>query len=201
VAEIKPAAIPCLIDGEEQVLRYIDQGNARDPAQSAWRASLGITVVSPMLPSAYSPPIFTLTAPGLGTLEVRTAWCSSGLLAYTVRGRGQTVPVPVPAPRRAEERDRLRRNAVQQYGPAVAAGVVTAGAVVAGRALWRHFWRVVIRRFALRGAVALSLAAADGPLPVGDLIAAGMAIMTVIDIINLWDELWREADRIAAEGA
>ena len=33
VAETNPAEIECLVDGEEQLLRYIDQGNAHDPAQ------------------------------------------------------------------------------------------------------------------------------------------------------------------------
>lgn len=79
VAEIKPAALPCLVDGEEQLLRYIDQGNAQDPAQVAWRASLGVKVVTPMLQSAYPPP--SLVVP---PVIIRTAWCTAGLLAYTV---------------------------------------------------------------------------------------------------------------------
>jgi hypothetical protein len=53
VAEIKPAAMACLIDGEEQLLGYINQGNAQDPDQVAWRNALGIKVVAPMLPSTY----------------------------------------------------------------------------------------------------------------------------------------------------
>lgn len=67
----------------------------------------------------------------------------------------------------------------------------------APRALWRHFWRTVIRRFALRGATMVALAAADGPLPIGELIDIGLAIWTIWEIINLWDELWEEAETIA----
>jgi hypothetical protein len=206
VAEIKPAAVPCLIDGEEQLLRYIDQGNARDATQSAWRASLGVTVVAPVLQSTYQPPTLILSAPGIGSLVVRSAWCTAGLLGYTVRRRSrQPVPIPVPVPetRRVGERNRLRQGVAERYGPAVVAGVA-AGAVAAarsaaGRALWRHFWQVVVRRFALRESTALGLAAADGPLPIGDLIALGMTLWTVVDILRLWDEMWREADQIAAQ--
>jgi len=69
---------------------------------------------------------------------------------------------------------------------------------LARRAGWRQFWRVIVRRFALRGAVAASLAAADGPLPVGDLIGLGLTIWMVWEIIQLWDTLWREAETQSA---
>jgi hypothetical protein len=200
VAEIKPASIPCLIDGEEQELRYIDQGNARDDTQAAWRSSLGVTVVSPMLESAYSPPNFIISIPGVARAELKTAWCGPGLMAYSVSLSGQPVPIRVPQSRRNEERQRLRdgsRGAV----PAMVAAGAAAVTVVAGRALWRHFWRAVIERFAIRGAVALGLSAADGPLPFGELISLGMAVVTVVQIVNDWNDLWREADRIAANGA
>jgi hypothetical protein len=62
---------------------------------------------------------------------------------------------------------------------------------------WRHFWKAVARRFALRGAAAATLAAADGPLPIGDLAALGLSIWTIIDIVRLSDALWREAAMIA----
>ncbi len=201
VAEIKPAAVPCLVDGEEQFLRYIDQGNARDAAQIAWRASLGVTVVSPLLENAYTPPSFRVTAPGVASAELKTAWCTPGLLAYTVKVSGEPVRVPVPQRQRAEARERLRQEAASSAAP-VAVGVgVAIVAAVAGRALWRHFWRAVIQRFAIRGAIALALSAADGPLPFGELISLGLAAVTVIQIISDWNNLWREADRIAAEGA
>jgi hypothetical protein len=93
VGEIKPAVIPCLIDGESQVLGYIDAGNATDPQQVAWRAGLGVTVVSPMLEKHYPPTSFSV-----GIADVETTWCNPGLLAYTVHRRGVKVPVPVPVP-------------------------------------------------------------------------------------------------------
>ena len=77
-------------------------------------------------------------------------------------------------------------------------GLVGAAAARVG---WSHFWRAVARRFAVRGTTAAVLAAADGPLPVGDLVAAGLTLWTVIDILRLHDELWREAGRIAREEA
>ncbi len=73
---------------------------------------------------------------------------------------------------------------------------------VAGAAVgWRYFWKAVAVRFAARGATAAVLAAADGPLPVGDLVAAGLAIWTVVDIIRLSDQLWMDAAQIQARGA
>lgn len=80
-------------------------------------------------------------------------------------------------------------------------GVLTAGSAIIIRAKWKHFWQAVIKRFALRGAAALGLTAADGPLPVGDLIALGLTIWMIIDIISLYDVLWRDAERIAAQTA
>jgi|GEM_PF-3901888 len=97
VAEIKPAALPCLVDGEEQELRYIEQGNARDAAQAAWRQSLGIKVVAPMLESAYSPPTLQVGVPGAASAELTAAWCTPGLLAYTVRVH-TTPPPPITVP-------------------------------------------------------------------------------------------------------
>ncbi len=66
---------------------------------------------------------------------------------------------------------------------------------------WKYFWKAVIKRFAVRGATALALAAADGPLPVGDLIAAGMAILTIVDVIRFSRPLWDEAAKIKAQEA
>jgi hypothetical protein len=63
---------------------------------------------------------------------------------------------------------------------------------VSQKVLWRRFWQVVIQRFALRGAAAAGLSVADGPFPVGDLIALGIAIWTLWDLFRLWDELWNQ---------
>lgn len=78
-----------------------------------------------------------------------------------------------------------------------AAGVT---GVVAARATWRHFWGAVMARFAVRGAAAATLSLADGPLPVGDLLAVGMTLVTVIDIVRFSDDLWREAENMARRG-
>lgn len=195
VAEIKPAAIPCLVDGEEQMLRYIDQGNATDPAQAAWRASMGVRVVTPMPSSAYTPPQLSI-----GSAQVETAWCSPGLLAHAVRGPGTPRTVPVPVRKRTEERQRYHDSAGSRIAVGVGAGAVVTA--VAGRALWRHFWRAVAERFALRGAIAAALAAADGPLPFGEIVDIGIGVATAVEIFVVWDDLWRAADQIAAtEGA
>lgn len=74
---------------------------------------------------------------------------------------------------------------------------IATGAAAAATVGWKYFWRAVAKRFAVRATTAAAIAAADGPLPVGDLIAAGMTIWTVIDIVRLSDELWRDARNIA----
>lgn len=66
--------------------------------------------------------------------------------------------------------------------PTLPRRIPSAPARIARRVPWRYFWRAVARRFALRGAIAATLTAADGPFPVGDLIAMGMAVATVIEI-------------------
>ena len=101
IAEVKPAAIPCLIDGEEQLLRCIDQGNAMDPVQIAWRNALGIKVVAPMLMSHYIPPSFIM--PGFVIL---TGWCNPGLMAYSV----VPVPPPVTSPETETESEPVADN-------------------------------------------------------------------------------------------
>lgn len=111
VAEIKPAAVECLIDGEIQALAYIDQGNSRDPEQLAWKAALGISVVSPMLESTYQPPTFDVSVPGVGSAELKAAWCTPGLMAYAVKVKGSGVKVPVTAPNPKKVKSPLRRVA------------------------------------------------------------------------------------------
>jgi hypothetical protein len=94
VAEIKPAPFPCLVDGEGQLARYVEHGNASDATATAWRASLGITGVVPMPASTYRPPRLTAGITGIAGVELRTAWCKPGLMAYSVHVSG-LVPVPV----------------------------------------------------------------------------------------------------------
>lgn len=68
----------------------------------------------------------------------------------------------------------------------------------AARAGWRHFWTAVVHRFAIRGVAAATLTAADGPFPFGDLVALGLTVWTIGEILLLWDALWREAALEAA---
>lgn len=72
---------------------------------------------------------------------------------------------------------------------------------VAGAVSWKYFWRAVAIRFAAQGAKSAFFAAADGPLPIGDLIAAGLSISIIIDIIRLNDTLWLEAAQLELEDA
>jgi len=79
VAEIKPASISCAVDGEAQLLRYVEQGNAPDDQQQAWRNTNGIAQVIPMFPSTYNP--YSIISENFTIL---VAWCSPGLLVYKV---------------------------------------------------------------------------------------------------------------------
>jgi hypothetical protein len=111
-------------------------------------------------------------------------------------------PAPVPADERTEEREKLRSD--PRLAPALAAAGAAAAtaAVVARRALWRHFWQAVVRRFAIRGAAAAAMSLADGPLPFGELASLGLGIFTIAQIAMDWNELWQQAEAIAAsEGA
>jgi hypothetical protein len=78
-----------------------------------------------------------------------------------------------------------------------AAGAV-GGAAAAG---WPYFWKAVCKRFAVRGTTAAALSVADGPLPVGELAALGLTLWTIVDIVRLRDELWRDADALKRQGA
>jgi hypothetical protein len=69
------------------------------------------------------------------------------------------------------------------------------------RLFWKKFWLAVVRRFAVTGTVAVVLSAADGPLPIGELISIGLALWTVYEIVQLWDVLTAEAEREALQEA
>jgi hypothetical protein len=140
-----------------------------------------------------------LAAPGLivyqicldvqGVLELATL---AALLRYIVRemnkqkGSGRFQPVDL-AP--AFREDQHLHDLARTLGLTL---VVTAAAAVG----WRYFWKAVAIRFAVRGAAAAALEATTGPLLVGNLLALGLAIWTVVDIIRLSDELWRDAEAI-----
>ncbi len=138
--------------------------------------------------------LYKLCVDANGAIELATLII---LLRYIIRqmnaqkGSGRFRPIDLqPAFRNNQQLADLART----LGITLA---VTATAAVG----WRFFWKAVAKRFAVRGATAAALAAADGPLPIGDLVAAGMALWTVVDIIRLNDELWRDAARIKQQGA
>jgi hypothetical protein len=66
--------------------------------------------------------------------------------------------------------------------------------------VWREFWKRVAAWLAKRGLAAAALAAADGPLPIGDLIAIGLTIWTIWELIELWDVFWQDAVLAASIG-
>jgi hypothetical protein len=90
IAEIKPAAIECLVDGEVQLARYIYQGNSDllpegkdDEELKGWKRRKKIKTLVPMKSSTY--PARTLRVLDVqGELKIEMAWCNPGLLAYKV---------------------------------------------------------------------------------------------------------------------
>lgn len=66
------------------------------------------------------------------------------------------------------------------------------GSRVSEKLLWQAFWKVVVKRFGIRGGAAAVFSAADGPLPVGELISIGLLAWTIIDIVRFWNELWQK---------
>ncbi len=137
IAEIKPAVLPCLIDGENQALGYINAGNASDPPQIAWRTGLSVSVVAPMLEKHYPAKSFSV-----GSAQVKTTWCTPGLLGYSVQNRSNAdpVPVPVPNPEKApvsEEQKKTLRERLPTVPEWVweTIGVTAAAAVIACFAL------------------------------------------------------------------
>ena len=158
---------------------------------SALKATLKVRRAAPGLL------LYKLCLESNGAIELATL---AVLLRYIVReinkqrGQGKFHPVDLaPAFRENQQLGDLAKALGLTLATTAAAGVAAVG--------WKFFWKAVAKRFAVRGATAAVLAAADGPLPIGDLVAAGMAIWTVVDIIRLSDELWRDAGTIAQSGA
>lgn len=86
------------------------------------------------------------------------------------------------------------------YGPAVGAeiyatsiAVGVAPAEVPIEIVWREFWKRVGAWLAKRGIAAGAIALADGPLPIGDLIAIGIGVWTLIELLDVLALLWEEA--------
>jgi hypothetical protein len=57
------------------------------------------------------------------------------------------------------------------------------------RLFWGRFWKMVVSRFALRGAIAATLSLLEGPLPFAKLFFLGMASYFVYEIIKEWPEI------------
>ena len=141
--------------------------------------------------------VYQLCLTSNGLIELATL---ALLLRYVVRELNKQRKSPTFRPVDLEPlfaRDQQLADLARNLGIAVAAGT----AATAGAVGWRYFWKAVAKRFAVRGAAAGALAAADGPLPVGDLLAAGLAIWTSVDIVRLSDELWRDARQLRDRGA
>lgn len=75
IAEIKPATWPWYVFAEEQLARYIDNGNADDNA--TLRATLGINKFVAMPPSRYRPKTLTV-----GGKRIKVVFCSPGIILY-----------------------------------------------------------------------------------------------------------------------
>ncbi len=73
------------------------------------------------------------------------------------------------------------------------------GSRVSQKVLWQTFWKVVIKRFGIRGTAAAAISLADGPLPVGELISIGIAIATLWDLFRLWNALWEQTAEVVTK--
>ncbi len=156
-------------------------------AGTALRATLNVRRSAPGLI------MYTLCLEVNGVMELATL---AVILRHIIRelnrqrGNRQLIPVDLSP---IFQKDEQLTEIARKLGLTMAAAAGGAAAVAG----WKHFWKAVAVRFAVRGSTAAVLSAADGPLPVGELIAAGLALWTVVDIIRLSDELWQDADRIA----
>jgi hypothetical protein len=111
IGEIKPALPTEIHEGEVQLARYIDQGNARDPQQQAWRDSQGVSVVSPLHSGIYEPPQLDYQG-----VSIRTCWMHPGLLIYGTYVRVNLPPHPVRQRSREEGREPSRQQRPVQQG-------------------------------------------------------------------------------------
>jgi hypothetical protein len=69
------------------------------------------------------------------------------------------------------------------------------------RLFWGRFWKMVVSRFALRGAIAATLSLLEGPLPFAKLFLLGIAFYLVYEIIKEWPEIERRVWGHLAEDA
>ena len=152
------------------------------------------------------------------TVELRVRMAHQGLIVYKLCLKSEQVlePAVIAALLAMLIREMNRKRRERVFRPIdlepvfrenehlwdLAAKLGLAFAVTAAAAVgWSYFWKAVAKRFAVRGTAAAAMSAADGPLPVGELLSLGLAIWTVVDIIRLSDELWADAARMKAQGA
>jgi rhodanese-related sulfurtransferase len=76
-----------------------------------------------------------------------------------------------------------------------------AESIVEPKGRWRKFWQAAVKRLGVRGTAAATLMAADGPLVFGDLVAAGLTLWTIYDLVVLWYEIWAVVDGAEASTA
>ena len=94
--------------------------------------------------------------------------------------------------------DEREINQVFQAGvPAAIVG--TYGTTLGKKVIWRTFGAVIASKYGAVAAQALGLSAADGLLPVGEAVAAGLLAVTAWQIYRNWDELWRDAEQILVQ--
>ncbi|MEU0436413.1 DUF4157 domain-containing protein [Streptomyces sp. NPDC006290] len=80
LAEIKPASVPFLVEGEAQLLKYVTRGNS--PENRAWRRNQGLNAgqaFGVMTPLVYQP-ASQLRTPRGRMIEV--GWCMPGVIGY-----------------------------------------------------------------------------------------------------------------------
>jgi len=65
---------------------------------------------------------------------------------------------------------------------------------------WRMFWKLMVRKVGAKGAVAAILVGMDGPLPVGDLIAAGLTVWMMYDMYLLIDVVVDAVNKMESDG-
>jgi len=206
IAEIKPASWGCFLDGDFQLKIYINQANADDPLQQAWRSSMGIKEAKPMPTNTFPARNYLI-----GNVKIETAWCSPGILVYRVeKSKKERDPKPVPYIEKKRARDELKRDIekkIQEKGDEIPAALAAASniaestaanlAAQARIATWEHFWLAVVATFGLAASIAAFLATVDGPLPFGKLLAIGITVPIIIAIFARWDELWEKGEKIA----
>ena len=94
--------------------------------------------------------------------------------------------------------DEAEVNQVFQAGIPTAI-VGTYGTTLGTKVIWRTFGAVIAQRFGAVAVKALGLSAADGLLPVGEAVAAGLLMATAIKIAKNWDKLWAETEKILVQ--